>query len=107
VIFSGAYELLAHYLDERSLAVLDGTAHQDDDPLPLVLVLPVLESKLRREHTRVSVKPKGRLGNLATDLSDLDSRHQIRLAARLETVQRGSDFAFVGRQCDQDFGSGG
>lgn len=88
------------------MAVFDGTAHQDNDPLPLVLVLSVLESELSKEQTRVSLKrQEGEEWDFATNLSDLDSRHEVRLAARLEAVQCGSDFAFVRRQRDQDFRS--
>ena len=70
-------ELLAE-LDERRLGVGDRGADEDDDPLPLVLVLAVLERELRH----------------------LDAGGDVDLAADRDAVREREDLADVARQRD-------
>lgn len=100
-------------LDERSLRVLDWAADKDDDPLSLVLVLPVLERKLRVKIRTAKPGPgvstvcrrSSQMHSGITHLSHLDSGRQVGLAGRLEPVQRRPDFSFVCRQGHEDFRS--
>ena len=72
-------ELLAE-LDEVLLLLLDRAAHEDDDALPLVLVLPVLER----------------------EAGDLKARRQHDLAAELRAVRLREHLADVARHRDAD-----
>lgn len=108
---AGTREGTAPHLDERGLAVLDGAASKDNDALTLVLVLAVLERKLQlKAHARQGVSAGWRTGGgrcQFTHLCDLNARHEVCLAARLDVVERGHELALVLRERDEHLGSGG